>query len=189
MPCGAQPARSAGSRRVAGSTRTTTTGEPRSSCPRPAGTRSESSRSLMFGREHRVALLVHERAPARHGVSLELLLQTRAERDHGYHHRRRQPGARDPAAPASSRRRVMPSRPSAACSMTSRRRLGRPGRGRSSTFVSWGTSQRPASTSAQASKASAAPRQDPAAACSGRGRTRRRTRAPRRDQQQHSHDR
>ena len=131
---------------------------------------------MMSAASIEVALLVHERAPC----PPRCARRPAAPRGpgpsarHGNHHRRRQP--RRPrtrrAAPASShRRRVMPSTPSAACSMTSRAASRESAsRGRCSTFVSCqGTSQRPASTSAQASKASAAASSaDPATAYSGR---------------------
>ena len=84
-----------GSCRVAGSTRTTTTGDPRSSLSAPCGKAVTKLPSFTFAARIGLPSSSTSARPACHGVSLSCSLDPGAEGDHGYHDRGRQPGARD----------------------------------------------------------------------------------------------
>ena len=84
----------------AGSTRTTTTGEPSSRLSAPSGSADAKLPISMASARRASPSVVTSRRPRRHGVSVGRVAEPGAERGHGHHQRARQPGAGDPGGGA-----------------------------------------------------------------------------------------
>ena len=168
----------AGSRSVAGSTRTTTTGEPRSSLSAPSGKAVRKLPSLTSAARIGLPSSSTSARPARQGVSLSCVLDARAERDDGDHDRRGETGACDA--------RRSPEQPSPRDPVEAAARAARLTCGAAVAVAVASGAPRPPSPAAPGTvrrrsvrrRAARAPRRGTAraAACPGRGRTGRRTR-------------